>query len=612
MKKIISKIKRRSDILFKFFHIMEVRPYHIIIPILLSFVNVSFGGIGIGLLIPLAKGITQNNYDFINSIPVLGAMVKVLPEKGFAFLSFDMMIFLFIVLLIFMVTCFKHIIGYFTKLLSTYWNGLFTKRASSYVFERILSFGKLYFDVTNQGYIRNTMRYSSYLLRLLNTAQDSIRESLNIIVRFSIMMVISWKLTLFTLLLFPILHFSLNRIIAALAKLSQKKTELDILVSKKLFNILSCMPLIKAYSKEEDTNRQYRDYLEKSREFNFKSAKISGLTGPINDIIVMTALLALVSFATFLIQKDASANLGVFMVFFYIARSILPSFTIINRVRTQMAQVKPPLRELSKIFEDKGKALIADGTIEFTGLKNSIQIKNLSFSYVADRPVLEDLNFTIEASKVTAIVGPTGAGKTTIISLLMRLYDCKPGTIMIDGIDIRNFKAETLKKHISIVPQFTSIFNDTIYNNLLFGSQREPSQEKIKEALKKTLLYDFVMATPQGLDTLVGDHGIKLSGGERQRVSIARALLRDTEMLILDEATSSLDSKTEQLIQKAIESAVKDRTTIVIAHRLSTIEKADKIVVVERGRAVEYGTIKELLNKKGKFYEYWNRQRFFK
>ena len=217
----------------------------------------------------------------------------------------------------------------------------------------------------------------------------------------------------------------------------------------------------------------------------------------------------------------------------------------------------------------------------------------------------------MEKGKTVAIVGPTGAGKTTIINLLMRFYDCPSSAIFIDGEDIRSFTLQSLRAHIALVSQEVFLFNDTIKNNMIYGLDREVGNDELIEVAKKARLYDFIARMPQGFDTEVGDRGIKLSGGEKQRLSLARALLKGSEILILDEATSSLDSKTEQLIQQAINEAIKNRTSIVIAHRLSTIKNADKIIVLDNGSVTETGTLDELLERKGQFYELWEAQKFY-
>ncbi|MEI6863153.1 MAG: ATPase, T2SS/T4P/T4SS family [Candidatus Omnitrophota bacterium] len=211
---------------------------------------------------------------------------------------------------------------------------------------------------------------------------------------------------------------------------------------------------------------------------------------------------------------------------------------------------------------------------------------------------------------IILVVGPTGSGKTTLISLIMRFYDCPKGAILLDGEDVREFTVKSVRRHIALVSQETLLFNDSIRNNLSFGLDREVSDDELIVVAKKARIYDLIASLPDGIDTEVGDRGIKLSGGEKQRVAIARALLKGSSILILDEATSSLDSKTESLIQDAVDSAIQNKTAIIIAHRLSTIKNADKIVVVEGGRVVEEGGLVELLEKKGKFYGYWQAQKF--
>lgn len=211
--------------------------------------------------------------------------------------------------------------------------------------------------------------------------------------------------------------------------------------------------------------------------------------------------------------------------------------------------------------------------------------------------------------KMLAIVGPTGAGKSTLINLLMRYYECPANSILLDGEDIHNFTLESYLKHTALVSQETLLLHDSLRNNIAYGLNNVPESD-LQKAIECARLNDFIADLPHGLETLIGDRGVKLSGGEKQRVSIARALLKGAEILILDEATSSLDSKTENLIQEAIDEAVQGRTSIVIAHRLSTIKNADKIVVIENGEYREGGTLNELLEKKDIFYSLWEEQKF--
>ena len=262
-----------------------------------------------------------------------------------------------------------------------------------------------------------------------------------------------------------------------------------------------------------------------------------------------------------------------------------------------------------EIFNEEGKYFVRGGATTFPGLQHSINFKNLTFSYFDDRQVLQGVSFDVQKGKMTAIVGPTGGGKSTLISLLMRYYDCPPSTLFIDGTDIREFTLESYLGRVALVSQETLLLHDTLRYNITYGLH-DVSEERLQEALKRARLQDFIGKLPQGLDTLIGDRGVRLSGGEKQRVSIARALLKNAEILILDEATSSLDSRTEALIQEAIDDAVSGRTSIVIAHRLSTIKHADKIIVVDEGRIAEQGMLQELLEKEGAFFALWEQQRF--
>ena len=247
-----------------------------------------------------------------------------------------------------------------------------------------------------------------------------------------------------------------------------------------------------------------------------------------------------------------------------------------------------------------------EGAVELPKISDGIEIRNVTFSY-GDEPVLRDINLDIRSGEVVAFVGMSGGGKTTLVNLIPRFYDVTKGEILIDGHDIRDVTVESLRSQIGIVTQQTILFNDTVRNNIAYGDIKK-SDEEIISAAKSANAYKFILNLPKGFETVIGEQGTRLSGGERQRLSIARALLKDAPILILDEATSSLDTEAEMEVQGALENLMKGRTTFVIAHRLSTISHADRIIVIVKGRIVEEGTHDALIAKKGEYYKLYNMQ----
>lgn len=611
IKRFLSQLKRQIAVLNKFFKVMKVRYYHLLIPVLFSFLSASLGGVGLGLLVPLARGVVENDYAFIHEIPLLSQLVSLIQRPQWVFLTSNRAMFLFLSILIVFATTSKYIFSYFSRLTASYWNGKFSQRIKVFVFQRFLSFGKSYFDRKGQGYVFSVVNYSEEVLKLLNFIRDLLSNLFDIGIHLLILVWISWRLTIFAIIVAPLLHVLLRRIIKVISFLSKENTREEISLKRQILNTLSCLPLIKACSKEEKMGNIYDQSTERLRALQFRRDKFIYLINPVQGIIILCSLLILVAVVALILARDQAADLAGFAVFFYVARDMFPKFGVFNRGRQQMAQLKPPLKEVYKVFDSREKGIIYQGKKEFSGLSKEIKIENLNFSYSPKRPILKNISTAFEKGRMSAIVGPTGSGKTTLVNLIMRFYDCSSNSIKIDGVDIREFKINSLRKHISIVTQDDFLFNDTLKNNIIFACEKEPSEGELAGILKKTRLDGFVSRLPEGLFTEIGDRGIKLSGGEKQRVSIARALLRKTEVLILDEATSALDTQTERLIQKAIEEVVRGRTTIVIAHRLSTIKNADKIIVIENGKLKEEGSLEELLDKKGKFFQYWHEQKFY-
>ena len=326
-------------------------------------------------------------------------------------------------------------------------------------------------------------------------------------------------------------------------------------------------------------------------------ARRQQLASPMSEFLGITAVAVVLVFGGSLVTKGSMSAAG-FIAF-------IAAFSQITRpVRAfidQFANINQGVAAGERIFEIiDAKSDIEDraDAIPFTGIKEKIEFCDISFSYDSSREILHNISFTINKGETVALVGPSGGGKSTLSELMPRFYDPNSGTILIDGVDIKNFSQESLRGSMSLVSQDTVLFNDTIESNIALGKQGATHSEII-EAAKIANAHDFIESTAEGYQTNIGDRGAKLSGGQRQRLSIARAVLKNPEFLILDEATSALDTESEQLVQQALTRMLKGRTSVVIAHRLSTIQNADKIIVIDEGRIAEQGTHTELIARGG-------------
>ncbi|MDD3897315.1 MAG: ABC transporter ATP-binding protein [Candidatus Peribacteraceae bacterium] len=591
------------------FSIMGVRPRHVVVPVTLSFVAALFAVVGLGLLIPIARGLAMDNFSYALKLPVLGVVLRFIAAPlGNAGLS-DRAVLVMLIILFFLLQVTKDALEYASIMYGEYWSGRFANSITFAMIRRYLSFGKLFFDRESQGEINTTILYAQHVLLLLTSLLRIISMGLQICARVVVLLVISWKLTLVSMLVFPVLFLSVRVLIRQIGQSARQQRVLWLRMSRDLFNIFSSITLVKTYTQEEHVFSHFSDLREQFRRCFLQMRARQEFIKPAQELVITFFLVYIILYVT--LTGIAAAETSILIVFLYIAIGALPLYSAVSASVGFAAEAKEPVSQVLRVFSDAGKHIVPQGDHVFGGLQDRIEYRDVWFSYLEDVPILQGLSFTVQKNTVVAIVGPSGTGKTTAVNLLLRLYDCPPSSILLDNVDIRECTHASLQRRIAYVTQEPMLFNDTLRANLQFGIDVELSDEALEEVLDTARLRALMQRLPERLNTEIGDRGVQLSGGEKQRLSIARALLKNAEILILDEATSSLDSKTEQLIQQALEDALRDRTAIVIAHRLSTIRNADKIVVMSEGRVAEEGTLAELLGKEGLFSKLWEAQQFF-
>jgi ATP-binding cassette, subfamily B, bacterial MsbA len=476
------------------------------------------------------------------------------------------------------------------------------------IFEQLQSVSLSYFGKTNSGELINSLTGEIGRLQIaFGLLAYVVTKGLTLIVYVVLMFSISWQLTLVSIVLFSLL-------IAGLTKLNTRVRESSFAVSTANGNFASIslefingIRTVQASATQDYERKRFYQASSVLQKASMKAAARWAIVRPMAEGLATTVLISMIILAITVFVANGTLQTASLLTFLFILFRLVPALHEINGNRAQLSGFGGSIANIQEILRTDNKPYMEDGTRWFQTLQRSIDLVAVEFGYVPGQLVLRDVTLTIERGKMTALVGGSGAGKTTLVDLIPRFYDPTAGQILIDGRDLRSFTIKSLRQKMAIVSQDTFIFNASVRYNIAYGLENV-SDEAVWKAAKQANALDFVLEMPDQFDTQLGDRGVRLSGGQRQRLAIARALLRDPEILILDEATSALDSVSERLIQESLEQLSEGRTVIAIAHRLSTIVRADKVVVLEQGQIVEQGTYQELLNQRGRLWNYHKMQ----
>lgn len=459
--------------------------------------------------------------------------------------------------------------------------------------------GNLISRITNDVNMVNTSVSAVFL--------NMIREPLTIIVFIAIAVSISWQLTLFSFIVLPFSLIIISYIGLILRKqsglLQQKMAD----ITTNLHETITGVKIVKAFGMEEYENKKFFGETNKFFRLVLKITRIRNISSPVTEFLSVIVGVVIIYFGAQLVLVDKTIKPSEFITFLFAIFQLMPPVKELSSVNNRIQESSAAADRIFEILDTEPGIKNTAKPVEISSFKDRIVFENVSFLYEdSGEAVLDRISLEVKRGSVLAIVGSSGAGKTTMVDLLPRFYDPTSGRILLDNIDIKQIRLEDLRKLMGIVTQETVLFNESVRSNIAYGLDDYP-EEKLIESAKAANAHNFIMELPKGYDTVIGEKGTKLSGGQRQRISIARALLKNPPIMILDEATSSLDNESEVLVQEAIERLMFDRTTFVIAHRLSTIRNSDRIIVLDRGKIVQDGKHEALLaDEKGiyrKLYE---------